>query len=158
MQKYNIIHTKPNIFIFIYKMIKLKALLTESKLIYTGLFITKQDRKKILNNITPIYENVLLHHITIGFKPKSFDYTLGDYYDIEIIGVAEDDKAQALMVKNIDILKNKETPHITMSLNGGVKPFYSNELLKTSDIAPLSTPIKLRLQLGGFDGRKVIFH
>lgn len=77
-------------------------------------------------------------HTTITFYPKDksarTDLNFGEEILVNIIGFVSDEKATVLLLEKNELLMNlqiqAEYPHITFALADGIKPFYSNELVK----------------------------
>ena len=77
-------------------------------------------------------------HTTLTFyskdKPVRTDLNFGEEIPVNIIGVASDEKATTLVLDKSELLMelqpHAEYPHITFALADGIKPFYSNELVK----------------------------
>ncbi len=143
------------------KYIKLFEEFEIKNIIYTGLFLDSKTRNRIIKLIKPKFDNIILHHITIAFKPTEINYTFGGIYNINIIGICEDDNAQALLVEKIPLLNNVKFPHVTYSLNENISPVYSNKLIENStvnnSIIYFKKPIKIKCKLGYFDGKEVLF-
>ncbi len=128
-----------------------------SPFIYSGVFLTDESRKKILQAFVPKFENVYADHLTIHFKPtinQIESLVLGKTVDLLITGIAEDDKAQALVVQT-DLSENAH-PHITLSTRPDTKPVYSNELIEKSGFKKLPEPINIQGIIGLSDGKKVV--
>jgi hypothetical protein len=110
---------------------KFKEYLNESKIVYTGIFLTPKGKNELKKHYDGIHPNKYGHHITIEFGAKQQDKEHGETVSLKVVGYAKNDDAEAVVVelpKNIKI-KNK-TPHITISTANGIKPFKSNELLE----------------------------
>ena len=71
-------------------------------------------------------------------------------YRLEVIGMCSDDSAQVFLVEKIDILKNKEYPHLTYSLADGIMPVYSNELVEKSIKDGNIEYFKRGIDIGGY--------
>lgn len=105
---------------------------------YIGLFLTPSSREALLSYFPAIHPNVHADHLTLVFMPdeqdmKDFLPVLGSIFTIHVIGRHADEKGQAVEVARGSIPQCKnEFPHITISCANGVKPVYSNELLKTA--------------------------
>jgi len=73
---------------------------------------------------------------------------------MKIIGRAQDEKGDALIVENTK--SNNEYPHITLSVAEGVSPVYSNELIKNALEKQLveyfDEPIEIDVTEGYSDG------
>ena len=132
--------------------------MNEKNIVYTALFV--QDVRSLLEQFAPKHAITYGHHSTIAFKPKNLaGIEIGKTSMILIIGRASDERGDALLVRNPR--SNNEIPHITLSCADGVKPFYSNELLKKSladgGVERFSEPIEIEVVEGYFDGKtKVI--
>jgi len=98
------------------------------KIIYNAYVLTPESQRVLMEKIPPKFNNTFYHHMTINFGVQKFPKNLGWGAEITIIGYAEDEKGQAVVVK--DILGENRIAHITLSCADGVKPVYSNELLK----------------------------
>ena len=111
---------------------------------YVGWLLSKNDRIKLLNMIETEYPDVLAHHVTykMGNQPLPPEVTA------EIVGIADDDGVQALVV-SIDGFTNRwdnSTYHITWSINRalGKKPVDSNKVIKEYGWTSIE-PIKIKL-------------
>jgi hypothetical protein len=104
----------------------------KKKPIYIGLFLDEASNSKLFSAFAPKHETKYGHHTTIKFKPTPEDIekaNLGQKVTINVIGYAEDEKGQAVVVSGID--SGNKNPHITISTASGTSPVYSNELLET---------------------------
>lgn len=89
-------------------------------------------------------------HVTAKFKPsvqEVLDMPLGRKLDVRVLGWAEDDKCQAVIV---DAPSEKPNTHITMATAPGVPPAYANSLL-TGGFKRVSGPT-LEGVVGYYDG------
>lgn len=123
--------------------------LPEKLYIYTGVFLQEYDRAKILEAFPPKHPNVYADHVTFWFKPNpeevrkiyEMNSPVTQEIYIKVVGYAEDEKAQAILVEfpHVDLtkfeIKNKLL-HITISCADGVSPAYSNELLEKATATP----------------------
>jgi len=110
-----------------------------------------------------IYPNIFCHHVTVLFGVSEDDERVQELLKIDTMLVKgkeiyTDDKGQALSVdmtsdfvslskENIKLLneiEQKQNYHITISTQEGVKPVYSNELLKNPDAKKEDFHIVLR--------------
>ena len=80
---------------------------------------------------------------------KPYAGLIGNSYVVDVVGIACDDKACAVLIKSELPCTNK-FPHITVAVNG-VPPKYSNELLEGGEIIPCRG--KFRVKVGFHDGR-----
>jgi hypothetical protein len=83
-----------------------------------------------------LHENVKAHHITIKYDPSPADLLhipIGETAKVQIIGIAQDEKAQAVVVEQtgrvFTPIANKY-PHITIAVAPGIQAVYSNELIE----------------------------
>lgn len=103
-------------------------------MIYIGAFLTEQSKKQLLTFMeskATLLTNIFADHVTLVFKPYPEDqlkYTFGEKVKLKVIGYCFDEKSQAVVVDTDQLCKNS-VPHITVSTNTGIKPFYSNQLL-----------------------------
>lgn len=108
-------------------------------IIYVGLFLTEESRKKLLALFPPKHPKVTADHLTMAFKPgaavmESLTPMLGMKVRLHLSRYASDEKGQAVSVRkeSLPYCENK-FPHITISCADGVSPVYSNELLEMHD-------------------------
>lgn len=95
--------------------------------------------------IQPMIETALVDkecktefHMTVTFytkdKPVRTDLIFGEEVPINVIGYVSDEKATTLIIEKsehiVRLQVQADIPHITFALANGVKPFYSNELVK----------------------------
>lgn len=122
-----------------FELVKLaNAVLDESekpkiKPIYSAVFLIHNSKSKLLSHFPAKHQNVFAEHCTLKFGLSEEDIknlSVGQEVKILVNGYAEDEKGQAVSVELKGIKSNNIIPHITISTAIGVKPFYSNELLK----------------------------
>lgn len=77
----------------------------------------------------PSFEETFYHHMTIEFGKGTTVDDVGTEVELKVVGYKRDDKAEAVVVEGVGRADGK-TPHITLSVAPGVKPVYSNDLLK----------------------------
>lgn len=107
-----------------------KFILAETKVVYTAVFLTKESRSLLLKEYSPKFHDIKADHMTIQFQPKPEDVKkldLGQMVTLKVIGYAEDNKVQAVVVEGFD--SKNSIPHITISVAPGSKPVLSNQLL-----------------------------
>lgn len=119
--------------------------------IYTGIFLSEQDRENFLKIFTPRHSNVFADHVTLCFRPSPEQVAvvqalMTSHQDqsvwLEITGHAEDDKGQAVSVRFADLTSHgvevkNSIPHMTVSCANGTSPVYSNELLARGPVMSL---------------------
>lgn len=120
-------------------------------IIYIGIFLTEDSRKKLLREITPLHSGVFADHVTLAFKPDLELISLFKPYiglEIPFRTLTEycDLKGQCISVQiglSLPLPIEDKIKHITVSTAIGVPPKYSNELLsKSNNYLPL-LPIRL---------------
>eukprot|EP00511_Aplanochytrium_stocchinoi_P003467 CAMPEP_0204828228 /NCGR_PEP_ID=MMETSP1346-20131115/5890_1 /ASSEMBLY_ACC=CAM_ASM_000771 /TAXON_ID=215587 /ORGANISM="Aplanochytrium stocchinoi, Strain GSBS06" /LENGTH=360 /DNA_ID=CAMNT_0051957129 /DNA_START=313 /DNA_END=1396 /DNA_ORIENTATION=+ len=105
--------------------------------------ILKPESVKLLKERFPALfpDNQHYHHMTVKWAPnekdiEEMDDLLDNEVTLKVVGVAQDDHCQALLVKSehLHIHSTNRFPHITLSVQGGdsdlYHPFYSNELFE----------------------------
>ncbi len=127
---------------------------------YEGLFFDEETIKYLhsLESKTLECENDILH-ITYVYKPsinEIYDNIVGNYYDIYLVGYANDEKNSGFEVElpqeldkyyhNVDIDKPDiiKKPHLTVSLSKDSEPVHTNKL----NFKPLENKIKLKARFG----------
>lgn len=127
------------------------------KVVYTGAFLGEESREALLATFPPVHAKPIAHHMTIAFGPSSDEVSatpVGEEVDLTIVGVAEDEKAQAVVVESP--LSKNAIPHITISVADGVSPVYPNELL-AKGYRRLATPVSVRARVGAFAKGRPMF-
>ncbi len=111
---------------------------------YLGVFLTSASQSDLVHAFPYIHEKMKAEHLTLAFKPKPNDPRLsrvGEIIAMDVIGYAEDDLGQAVLVKPIGIETDNKYPHVTLSHDpaapGGAA--YSNTLL-ASTMTPMNGP------------------
>lgn len=124
---------------------------------YSGAFIDQAEHARLLKIFPPKFSNTFAHHLTIKYNLTSDECSsvaVGEKVTLTVIGIAEDEKAQALIVKT-NLSENKN-PHITLSTDNQTRPVYSNELIEKKGYRTLSQPVEINATIGISDGKKVI--
>lgn len=119
----------------------------EPKPIYTAIFLDDISKDALLKAFPPIHPKVFGHHVTLAFKPspeaiKAYAPLLGHEVAVEVIGVAADDKGQAVKVQVPKPYGElwEQNHHVTISCISS--PVYSNDLLKQG-WKPIEKPLRL---------------
>lgn len=119
------------------------------KIIYTGIFI-----EKLPNNIVPAFSNTpKLLHITDKFRPAKNELRhelLGKEVKIEILGIGNNNRNQALLTKD-EILGYG---HITVSWVDGSTPKESKMI---KEWVKFQEPIVIYGTYGYFNGKGISF-
>jgi len=103
--------------------------------IYSAVFL--EDPKELMrwweSNVgSPLHPKAFSHHMTIKYKPDPDEVTslpIGSLVRLKIVGWAEDERGQAVVVEPHGVRSTNAIPHITVATNGA-PPSYSNELLE----------------------------
>ena len=128
---------------------KVKEILREG---YNAFVLDEQTRRKLAQTFPPKYPDFVGHHVTVQFGvPKDPSLPYGDVADIEVVGYAEDDGIEALVVKVNGELKRPDGKpyHITWSLDRarGRKPVDSNAVIAQkgfTKVKPIVIPAVLK--------------
>ena len=102
-----------------------------------------------------VHENVYCHHMTVFFRPARADYEetfgphLGQKVALKVVGIAADEKGQAVVVEPLEGIPSNRTAHITVSCAEGTKPFYSNSLLE-SEVVPFELELEAQIEFVHF--------
>jgi hypothetical protein len=94
-------------------------------------------------------------HVTLDYGVNEYHKDFGKKVQVQVIGYAKDDKAEAILVSLNGVQCDKPHPHITISTAPGVAPVYSNELL-AQGYEPVKTPLTLYGTVGSFVNGKYI--
>ena len=127
------------------------------KPIYYAAFLYPESHYELLNSIgIPNGWSKFAHHMTLLFG-RNKNQVVEDYLkensgsDVELIATHIGTSPDAMAVKiSSDVPSDNETPHITLAVPPGGKPFNSN---KITDWVALDTPIKLKANVGAFYGK-----
>lgn len=139
--------------------LRIKMASQKRKAIYSAVFLTPESQEALLNWWPyDLLSKKFAHHMTIKFKPSPEDILslpLGKEVELKIIGLAVDEKGQAVAVDS-DLPVDNAIPHITISTDG-TSPVYSNELLASEMVYvdPETQPPVLSGIVGFFDGKNV---
>lgn len=104
--------------------------------IYVGIFLDDTSKRRLLqwwqsSVRSKLLPKVFAHHVTLRFKPSEAElarFDIGAQALVQVLGYAEDEKAQAVLVRPSVASANRH-PHITVATDHGVPPVYSNDLL-----------------------------
>jgi hypothetical protein len=101
---------------------------------YVALVLDNPTQERL--KAVAVHPHVHAHHVMIAFRPTKEVYhkytqMIGRYLEFEVTSTVLDDKAQTFRVRGVPS-ENKH-PHVTVSLDTGVLPAYSKELLDKPD-------------------------
>jgi hypothetical protein len=103
---------------------------------YTAIFLDEGSKRRLLmwwrtSVRKPFLPVVFADHVTLKFKPSKSEIEktpLGENALVQVIGFAEDEKGQAVLVRP-SVIRGSYLPHVTVTTARGVSPVYSNDLL-----------------------------
>lgn len=126
----------------------------KKKAVWLGVIL--DDPQKLLgwweSKVSPLLGKAYAHHSTVIYKPSPQDVLsarVGSPVRLKVVGVARDDKAQAVVVDGFDLMGRNRSSHITVATDG-TSPAYSNELVEAGFEAVDGPTITGRV--GFFDG------
>lgn len=130
---------------------------SEKHPIYYGAFLYPESHYELLNSFEiPAEWKQFAHHMTMLFG-RAKNQVVEDYLqehngkDVELIATHIGISPDAMAVKiTSDVPTANDTPHVTIAVPPGGKPFKSNEI---SSWEELDTPIKLKAKVGPFYGK-----
>lgn len=104
------------------------------KILYWAVLLDETSKERLLAFIPPIHPNIYAEHITLSFAPselqnKKWSWLAGKKIRLKAQDYFEDEQGQAVSVSGTH-RDDRQMPHITISCADGVKPVYSNELIK----------------------------
>lgn len=127
-------------------MVKLAA----KKPAYYGVFLDDQSRSALLSwwesNVgKPLLTKLFAHHMTVKFKPSpedmlKYNQLIGKSVKLKVIGYAENENGQAVLVEPDGVDSDNVHPHITVSCSEATSPAYSKELL-AGGFTPVDGPV-----------------
>lgn len=129
--------------------------------VYTGVFLPENERERLLQLVTPKFEKVIAHHVTLAFRPTDgiSKQDIGKTVSLKITGQVINDAigAQAVLVELPEGIKcSNKNPHITISVKPDVPPVKSNEAidkaLQEGTVINFENPIILNAPQGFFNG------
>jgi len=85
---------------------------------------------------------------------EEWEPQLGQTVTLRVIGMAQDERCQAVKVEIPDgLLCLNDNPHITVSCADGTAPKYSNELLAAAELEPLELVLTGTVELVKFGSK-----
>lgn len=118
----------------------------------TGWKLDRDQRKELLQQFPPKFENVVADHVTLQAKAAP-DAPLPEETLGEIVGRVDDGKGVEALVVSIGGTTDRpdgSTYHITWSLADGRKARESNDVLAECGWARLDLPMPVKLQPARF--------
>jgi len=117
--------------------------------LFIAIYLTPASKQALLAAVPPKHTKVYAEHLTVCFKPhdiivEQYASRIGTVVPITIEGVAEDEKGQAVFVREQLYRLDKGVAHITISCAEGVPPKYSAELFNNG-----YKPLPMALHLAG---------
>ncbi len=112
-----------------------------------GWELDRAQRKELLLQFSPRYDNVVADHVTLAARVRSEAELPGEVTG-EIIGRADDGKGVEAFVVSIDGTTDRpdgSTYHITWSLGAGRRARESNDVIKAQGWRPIDLPMPIKL-------------
>lgn len=119
-----------------------------SKIVYVGAFLDPASIAMLktwwITKIGKLHPEIKIDHLTFKFGPsqswlEEFPFEFGTKVTLKVIGYAEDEKCQAVLIDIGNMTCDNKYPHITVAVNG-VPPKYSNQLFDGSEVYNISGP------------------
>lgn len=102
--------------------------------VYVAIFLDEESKAALLKAFPPKHVNVYGEHMTLAFgRHMEPTYPLGEEFELVVLASYEDARGQAVTVKGIKAnqwIWVDQIPHITISCAVGIKPMYSNDLIR----------------------------
>jgi len=103
---------------------------------YAAIFLDEGSKRRLIqwwSSVvhTHLFPDVHADHVTLKFNPSKSEaerYQIGQSALVQVLGFAEDDKAQAVLVRP-SVASSNRFPHVTVAIRHGVNAVHSNELL-----------------------------
>lgn len=109
------------------------------KILYKAVLLNPESKAKLMGLFPASFDKKFYHHTTIQFGKGATVEDVGTEVELKVVGYKRDDKAEAVVVEGVRRADGK-TPHITLSVAPGVKPVYSNDLIKDG-VTPVDGPV-----------------
>lgn len=118
------------------------------------------DQRRLLKTFGRKLPEVHAHHMTLwhfqdGGEPDLTTLPLGKTVPLKVIGYVEDDQAQVALVQPPAKLRPRgRLPHVTITTAAGVKPAYSNDLIRQFNLSEDAQPglPTIKGKVGWWDG------
>jgi hypothetical protein len=127
----------------------------QPRIISNAIILDDASQGELKKHFPGKHSNYSGHHITLDFGKNEYHEDFGKKVQATVIGYANDDKADAVLVSCGGTHCDNRFPHITISTEPGVKPVYSNELLAKGH-EDVETPLTLHGTVGSFTDGKYI--
>jgi len=127
---------------------------------YTGLFLNSEQKNLLLEKFPPIYDKVVVDHVTLKYQPENgiLRTEVGKIYEIKITKyLVNKELGSQVLILEIpeEIADAKIIPHITISKKLDLPSIkdYSDVVssLTMGEIVELSNPIQIKVVSGFFD-------
>jgi len=100
---------------------------------FLGVFLDSRSRAALAHVFPYAHHKLKADHVTLAFSPAEDDPRLsliGKKIQMKVVGVAEDEKAQAVLVAlPSGVGSDNRFPHVTLSVSEETDAVYSNDLL-----------------------------
>ena len=109
---------------------------------YLGVFLDARSRAALSHMFPYKFHKAKADHMTITLKPTPEELAMvGARVKLKVIGYAENDRIQAVLVDPIGLVSRNKHPHVTLSHRDDAKPMESNQLLEHGPIEYLDGPM-----------------
>lgn len=123
-----------------------EEIIPPNKTPFIGIFLDSDSKGKLSGMFPTLHDNAFGEFVPVIPKPRREQIQemkeaglLGKSFKINVVGYVEDDKGQAAIVEVPDAsFPDGMIPHIPMSTAKGVKQSYISEMIKTTEIDPVS--------------------
>ena len=136
--------------------------------VYTGLFLGEAAIAQLREKWPATLHNIVERpHVTIAFHPKTLvGFTPGEQHTVKVIGIIDNGRTQALVLKPSKATQGVMNPHITLStgVNSAGKriaPDYSKRAIKEGQgIEWFASPIDIPVTSGYLDSStgQIVMH
>ncbi len=136
--------------------------------VYTGLFLDEAAIAQLREKWPATLHNIVERpHVTIAFHPKTLEgFTPGEQHTVKVIGIIDNGRTQALVLKPSKATQGVMNPHITLStgVNSAGKriaPDYSKQAIKEGQgIEWFASPIGIPVTSGYLDSStgQIVMH
>ena len=114
----------------------------------TGWLLDQEQRKELLLQFPPRFEEVVAHHVTLSMRVANGSELPSETFG-EIVGRVDDGKGVEAMVVSIGGTTDRpdgSTYHITWSLGAGRQARESNDVIAKLGWEPIELPMPVRLR------------
>jgi hypothetical protein len=104
-----------------------------AKAAYVGIFLDARSKATLQYRYGLLHDKPKAEHVTLSLNlTPELEALVGQRVSVKVVGYAEDEHGQAVVVQLPDALQplaKKGIPHVTLTHDASVQPKYSNDLL-----------------------------